>query len=102
MEGGVENKVEFELPFQSVQNGAGIGNFQVQRWIGDYIVGNFVGEGIPVPGRGFRLRAICPKLGDAASVVSVENDIVRVGYSGCRVSRMAGAVILSERVVAAG
>ena len=55
-----------------------------------------------MPGRGFRVRAICPKLGDAASVVSVENDIVRVGYSGRRDGRMAGAVILSERIVAAG
>ena len=94
--GAGEGKIGFHVPLQVIKGGTRAADFLHQQGI----VGDFVGQHMPVAGRGFGVRAIRPEFGEHAEEVGPLHRIRGVGLTGDGIERTPGAVVVAEGVVA--
>ena len=93
----VEGQVHADVPLQPIDRSTATADtpFRQGRMVGDV-----VGDVVPMPGRGFRVRAVGPELRDRPGPVTDLDHVGRVGLAGERVDRMTLAVIGTETIVA--
>ena len=97
VDGPAEDEVGRDIPSQVGNDGPGAADAFVElRRVGD-----FVGEGEPVAGRGLGVRAVGPELGDDAGVVRGVDAVRGVGLAGGGVDRVALVVVGAQRPIAA-
>ena len=95
MHRGVQGEIEFDVPFQAIHRGSGSTNS-----IYGYAIGNVVCNHVPVAGRRFGLRTICPEFCEAADKISTQDNLGSVGQAGNGVGSIALAVVGSKGIVA--
>ena len=94
---GVHREIELDVPLEPIEDRARAFDPEVRR----ELVRDHVGEDVPVPGRGLRLRPVRPELRHDPVEVTLVDDVRRVWLARRRVDRVAVAVIRAERVAAA-
>ena len=98
MDGRVEREIHFHVPFQRVQYGAGARDAFGEAGI----VGDSIGQDIPVAGRSFGAGTVGPEFGQYAREIAAFDDVVGVRLTRGRIERVTGAIIHAEAVVAPG
>ena len=93
--GAVEGQVQLEVPLQRVELVARAAQAALQL----RVVGDVVGQRVPVAGRRLRVGAVGPELGDDPRPIAALDDVGCVRIAGDRIQRVATAVVGSQAVV---
>src|SRR6266480_4682758 len=98
MNNGIDHEIGFYVPFQSIHHWTGASDpLNEVR-----VVGDDVGDDIPMARRGFGTRTIGPEFGEHASEIAPLNEVRFIGKAGDWIVGVAGAVVGPKGIVAKG